>query len=88
MPHVPTRAELLAALDDPNPENPITTAIAAVITSYGNALAEQVSRAGGWPNPLVLPTPQTEIEAFALELFTEEIRSNGIRITLAKRAAQ
>lgn len=55
---IPTRAELLAALDDPNPENPVTTAIAAVITSYESALAEQVSRAGGWPNPLVLPMPQ------------------------------
>jgi hypothetical protein len=88
MHHVPTRAELLAALDDPNSGNPLATAIAAVITSYGNALADQANRAGAFPNPLVLPTPQTELEAFALELFTEEIRGAGIRITFAKAATQ
>ena len=88
MHHVPTRAELLAALDDPSSGNPLTTAIAAVITFYQNALADQAARAGAFPNPLVLPVPQTELEAFALELFTEEMRSSGIRITLAEAATQ
>jgi hypothetical protein len=45
MHHVPTRAGLLAALDDPNSGNPLATAIAAVITSYGNALTYCVTTA-------------------------------------------
>ena len=88
MHHVPTRAELLAALDDPNADNPLAAAIAAAITSYGNALAGQVTRAGAFHNPLVLPMPQSELEAFALELFAEEIRGAGIRITFANAATQ
>lgn len=78
----PSRAELIAALDDPNPDNPLATAIAAVIASYANELNQQASRAGVMPNLVILPMPQTELEAFALELFTEEIRSLGIRIKL------
>lgn len=82
MHHVPTRAELLAALDDPDDRNPLAAQIAAVIASYGNALAEQANRAGAVPQPLILPMPTTELEAFALELFTEDIRMMGIRISL------
>ena len=78
----PTRAELLAALEDHNIDNPLAVAISAVIASYANALNQQASRASAIPNPVVLPMPQTELEAFALELFTEEIRSLGIRIIL------
>lgn len=78
----PSRAELIAALDDPNPDNPLATAIAAVIASYANELNQQASRAGAIPKPVILPMPQTEIEAFALELFSEEIRGMGIHITL------
>lgn len=78
----PTRAELLAALEDHNPDNPLAVAIGAVIASYANELNQQTSRAGAIPYPVILPMPQTELEAFALELFSEEIRSMGIHITL------
>lgn len=78
----PTRAELLAALEDHNVDNPLAVAIAAIIASYANELNQQASRAGAIPNPVILPMPQTELEAFALELFTEEIRSVGIQIIL------
>jgi len=88
MHHVPTRAELLAALDDPNPDNPLAVAIGNVLASYAIELNQQADRAGASPNPLVLPTPQTEIEAFALELFTEEMRGAGIRVTFAKAVTQ
>lgn len=78
----PTRAELLAALEDHNVDNPLAVAISAVIASYANELNQQASRAGAIPNPVILPMPQTELEAFALELFSEEIRSVGIQISL------
>ena len=34
------------------------------------------------PDPLVLPAPKTEIEAFALELFTREITAAGTRVRI------
>jgi hypothetical protein len=88
MHHVPTRAELLAALDDPNPGNPLAVAIAETLAGYAKQLADQAKRAGAWPNPVVLPAPATELEVFALELFTEEIRGAGIRIAFAKTSTQ
>ena len=88
MHHIPTRAELLAALDDPNPGNQLAVAISETLAGYAKQLADQADRAGAWPNPVVLSAPATELEAFALELFTEEIRGAGIRIAFASAATQ
>lgn len=77
---VPTRAELLAAVDDPDPRNPLAIAIADVIARYADELSLQADLCNGMPNPVVLPVPETEIEAFALELFTADIAALGIRI--------
>lgn len=80
MKRIPTRVEMLAALDDPNPANPLAVAIADCIASYGAQLNEQARRAGEWPNPLKLQSPRTELESFALELFTAELAKSGIRV--------
>lgn len=81
---VPTRAELLAAIDDPDPRNPMAIAIADVVARYADELSLQASLCNGMPNPLVLPAPSTEIEAFALELFAADIAALGIRIVFER----
>ena len=65
---IPTRAELLAALANPDFGNPLAAALDAAIVSYGEAVNAQALRAGGVPNPVLLEAPRTEIEAFAIEL--------------------
>lgn len=82
MPAQPTRAELLAALNDPDPANPLAVAIAQTLERYTQQLAKQAGRKGAWHNPLVVPAPATEIEAFALELFMKEMDASGIRVRL------
>ena len=82
MPAQPTRAQLLAALNDPDPANPLAVAVSETLERYTKQLAEQASRNGAWPNPLMLPAPATEIEAFALELFMKEMTASGITVRL------
>lgn len=79
---IPSRQDLLAALDDPDPANPLTLQIAAALDSYGAALNEQARRAGAVPETLVLATPTTEIETFAFELFTSQITNLGVRVRI------
>ncbi len=82
MPAQPTRAQLLAALNDPDPANPLAIAVSQTLECYTRQLAEQADRKGAWPNPLVIPAPATEIEAFALELFMKEMAASGITVRL------
>jgi hypothetical protein len=79
---IPTRAEMFAAIRDANTDNPLAAAIAAAISAYGDALNEQAHRAGAIPDPIVLPKPTTEIEAFALELFVNELSMSGARVVV------
>lgn len=79
---VPTRLELLAALDDPDPSNKLSIAISLATERLVAAMNEQARRAGQIPDPVVLPLPDTEIEAFALEVFMEEITRMGVRVVL------
>lgn len=82
MSHTPSRAELLAALEDSDPKNPLARAIADAISDYSTALEKQTSKTGRFSGTIVFRTPATEIEAFALELFTEEIRAAGINVRI------
>jgi hypothetical protein len=79
---IPTRADMLAALADPDPANPLAAAIGAAIMAFGDALNTQVERAGAIPDAVILPAPSTEIEAFALELFIRELSGTGIRVKI------
>jgi hypothetical protein len=79
---IPTRAEMLVAMNAPDPANPLAAAIGAAIMAFGDALNTQVERAGAIPDPVVLPAPTTEIEAFALELFVQELSGTGIRVKI------
>lgn len=79
---VPTRRELFAALDDPDPNNPLSVAIALATERYASELNEQARRAGEVPNPVLLTLPDTETEAFALEVFMEQLSRMGLRVVL------
>lgn len=79
---IPTRAELAAALDDPDPANPLARALAAALEAYTAAFETSVSRAGGFKGAIVVPAPKTEVEAFALEILSREFSAVGIRIKL------
>jgi hypothetical protein len=79
---IPTRADMLAALADPDPANPLAAAIGAAIMAFGDALNTQVERAGAIPDAVILPAPSTEIEAFALDLFVQELSGTGIRVKI------
>lgn len=80
----PTRAELIAAIADANPANPLAAAIGAVITSYGVELDNHAKRAGSLPVPILLSAPHTEIEAFALELVVNELSAMGGRVQIRR----
>jgi hypothetical protein len=82
MSKVPTRAELMAAISDPDMTHPLAAEIAAVIMDYTDELNRQIERAGAMPDPLILPAPRTEIEAFALELLTHEFATIGSRVKI------
>jgi hypothetical protein len=79
---VPTRAEMLAALADPNQANPLAARIGAAITGYGDLLNEQARRAGAVPNPFVVVMPRTAVDVFALEAFTRELAASGIQVSI------
>lgn len=78
-----SRADMIAALNDPDMANPLAAQIAAAITAYADALNHQAEQQGAMPDPLVLATPRSDVEAFAFELFTREIAATGIRIVVA-----
>ncbi len=77
---IPSRNDLIAAINDPDPANPLARQIEAAFTEFGEALNEQARRAHAVPTTLVLSVPRTEVEAFALELFTREIARMGVRV--------
>jgi hypothetical protein len=69
----PSRAEIIAALNDPNP-NPLADSIADAIAKYSRAFADEATRRGGLKH-IRLPAPTTEVEAVAFELFVEQIKA-------------
>jgi len=82
MPTQPTRTDLLAALNAPDPANPLAVAVSQALERYTKQLSEQTNRNGAWPTRFMLPAPATEIEAFALELFTKETVASGITVRI------
>ena len=79
---VPTRADMLSALADPDETNPLAAQIASAIVGYGDQLSEQAHRAGAVPNPFVVAMPRSAVDAFALEEFTKELSALGIRVSI------
>ena len=68
----PSRAEILAALQDKN-YNPLASRVAEAMTAYRLAFEDEAYRRGSL-ELIELPVPTDEIEAFALEIFLLQIR--------------
>ena len=79
---VPNRQALLDALNDPDPHNPLARQIEAALDACGAALNDQARRAGAVPQTLVLPLPVTEVEAFAIEVFANDLANLGVRVKI------
>ena len=82
MHQVPTRAAMIDAITQGDQWHPLALDITVAIRSFGDALALQSRRACGIPDPVILASPRTEVEAFALELFLLETANTGLRVTL------
>lgn len=68
-----TEDAVLAALDDPDPANPIAVEIARLITAYANNFKNHVERLGYIPTDILRVKPRWPIEAVAMRLTTEVI---------------
>jgi hypothetical protein len=67
---------VLAALDDPDPANPIAVEIACLMTAYTNNFRKHVERIGYIPLDIMRVKPRWPIEAVAMRLTTEAIRDS------------
>lgn len=69
-----TEAEVMAALNDPDPANPIAVEVARLISGYVENFRAHVERLGYIPGTFLRLRPQTAIEAVAMRLTTETIQ--------------
>ncbi len=65
---------VVAALQDPDPANPIAIEVARLIEGYTTNFHEQVQRLGRIPSDILRIKPRWPIEAVAMRLTTEVIR--------------
>jgi len=80
MKHIPTRNELMTAMNDPDATNPLAFEVASALVAFTDQFAEQTDQQGQLPAPFVVAMPETEIQAYALELFTKEITRLGVKV--------
>jgi hypothetical protein len=69
-----TEAEGTAALDDPDPRNPIAVEAARLMEGYSENFRAHVERLGYIPDSFLRLKPQTAIEAVAMRLTSEAIQ--------------
>ena len=69
-----TYDEVQAALDDPNPDNPIALEIARLVEGYTANFAAHVERVGEVPAQMLRAKGSSAIEEVAMRLVTETIR--------------
>jgi len=86
MKHIPTRDELITAMNDPDATNPLAFEVATALVAITDQFAEQTDQQGQLPAPFIAAMPETEIQAYALELFTSEISRLGVKIVFKSRA--
>jgi hypothetical protein len=68
----PSRAEILAALQDPNP-HPLADRVADALDALARSFSDEAAR-GGSLEHIRLPAPTNEVEGVALELFMQQVR--------------
>jgi hypothetical protein len=64
---------VLAALDDPDPANPIAIEIARLVVAYTSSFRDHVDRLGYIPADIFRVKPRWPIEAVAMRLTTQAI---------------
>jgi hypothetical protein len=69
-----TEAEVMNALADPDPGNPIAVEVARLISGYTENFRAHVERLDYMPDSFLRVKPQTAIEAVAMRLTTEGIQ--------------
>ena len=69
-----TETEIMAALDDPHPGNPIADEVVRVIEGFTENFRAHVERLGYIPDSFLQDNPQAVIEAVAMRLATEAIQ--------------
>jgi len=69
----PSRAEILAALQDPKP-NALAERVAVALDKCASAFARDAEQRGGFER-ITLPAPADEVESVALELFMQQLRA-------------
>lgn len=65
---------MLAALDDPDPANPIAIEVTGLMTSYAENFREHVRRIGYIPADILRVQPRWPTEAVAMRFTTRAIR--------------
>ncbi len=68
-----TESEVMAALHDPDPGNPIAGELARLIAGYTDNFRAHVERLGRVPADILHVKPGSAIEAVAMRLTTEAI---------------
>ncbi|PCJ60342.1 MAG: hypothetical protein COA65_03695 [Rhodospirillaceae bacterium] len=68
-----TRAEIDAALADPDPANPIAVEVARLIETYTANFEAHCNRLGHVPTEILLAKPPSEIELVAMKLTNQAI---------------
>jgi hypothetical protein len=71
-----TEAAVLAALDDPDPANPIAVEITRLFTAYANNFRDHVERLWYIPADILRIKPRWPIEAVAMRMTTQAIRES------------
>ena len=67
------RDAILAALHDPNPDNPIVKALTERLTECMDNLAALTQRTGTFPTELVLVKPSTAFDDIVIRLCLQEV---------------
>jgi len=65
---------VLAALEDPDPANPIAVEVARLVTGYTANFQSHVERLGYMPAAVLRSKPRWPIESVAMRLMTDTIR--------------
>jgi hypothetical protein len=76
---------VLAALDDPDPTNPVAVEVARLVTVYTNNFRDHVERIGYIPAEILRVKPRWPIEAVAMRLTTKVIREALAKPRITRR---
>ena len=77
------RSAIEAAMDNPDPDDPIAKAIADGVTGFMGRLTAQAEKTGAFPTELLLNKPATEFDDIVIRLTLQTIADEtgtGIKI--------